>query len=208
MNGPDENPGFQSRRATLEDLPELRGLWHGARLPEENLEKRFTEFQVATSPEGNIVGAVGLQIHKQNGFIHSEAYTDPNIGVQIRPLLWQRVFAVAKNNGLHRLWTLPTASFYREQGFVDTDPNLRAKVPEVFGNPGADWITLKLRDDSPAAISAEQEFEVFAMAQRQESERRISQAKAFRAIAYGLLFLALLGVAALAYVYSRVKRKR
>lgn len=210
MNGTAENPtpNYQQRRATLEDLPELRSLWHNARLPVEDLEKRFTEFQVVTAPEGGIIGAVGLQLQKQHGLVHSEAFTDPALAVEVRPLLWQRIFAVAKNNGLLRLWTLPTASFYREQGFIDVDEALRAKLPEGFGNPAADWVSLKLKDDSQAAVSLEKEFEVFAMAQKQESERMITQAKALRIFAYGLLFLAMAGIAALAFFYNRVKNRK
>ena len=209
MNLAEENtnPEYQARRATLEDLPALRSLWHNARLPEADLEKRFTEFQVVPAADGNILAAVGLQMLKQNGYIHSEAFTDPELDAELRPLLWRRLLTVAKNNGLVRVWTLPTAHFYREQGFLDVDDALRQKVPAEFGNPGADWISLKLKDD--AVISAEREFEMFAMAQREESERMISQAKAFRVMAYGLLFLGMIGIAVLAYLYSRIsKRKR
>lgn len=208
MNGAEENttPNHQARRATLEDLPALRSLWHNARLPEADLEKRFTEFQVVDSADGNILGAVGLQILKQNGYIHSEVFSDPQNAQEVRPALWQRMLMVAKNNGLLRLWTLPTASFYREQGFLDVDGALRQKVPPEFGNPGADWISLKLKDD--AVISAEREFEIFAMAQREESQRMMSQAQSLKLFAYGLLFLALAGVAALAFIYRRVRKNR
>ena len=133
-------------------------------------------------------------------------FAEPNLATQLRPLLWQRMLTVAKNTGLLRLWTLPTAHFYREQGFTDVDAALKAKVPEEFGNPGADWISLKLKDD--AVISAEREFEIFAMAQREESERMMSQAKSLRLFAYGLLFLTLIGIGALAFVYSRIRKRR
>jgi N-acetylglutamate synthase-like GNAT family acetyltransferase len=208
MNGAEDitPPNYQARRATLEDLPALRSLWHQARLPEDELEKRFTEFQVVPGPDGTILGAVGMQMLKQNGYIHSETFAEPNLATQLRPLLWQRMLTVAKNTGLLRLWTLPTAHFYREQGFTDVDAALKAKVPEEFGNPGADWISLKLKDD--AVISAEREFEIFAMAQREESERMMSQAKSLRLFAYGLLFLTLIGIGALAFVYSRIRKRR
>ena len=208
MNEAEENatPTYQARRATLEDLPALRSLWHTARLPGEELEKRFTEFQVVPASDGNILAAVGLQMLRQQGYIHSEAFTDPALAAELRPLLWQRTLTVAKNNGLLRIWTLPTAHFYREQGFVDVDDALKQKVPAEFGNPGADWISLKLKDE--AVISAEREFEIFAMAQREESERMISRAKSFKVLAYGFLFLSLIGIAVLAYIYTRVSRRR
>jgi N-acetylglutamate synthase-like GNAT family acetyltransferase len=208
MNGAEENtlPKYQARRATLEDLPALRSLWDRAKLPTQELEKRFTEFQVVPGDDGNILAAVGLQLLKQNGYIHSEVFSDPSFAVEVRPPLWHRIITVAKNNGLHRLWTLPTAAFYREQGFLDVDEGLRQKIPVEFGNPGADWISLKLKDE--AVISAEREFEIFAMAQREESARMISQAQSLRLIAYILLFVSLIGVAVLAFVYSRIRRNR
>jgi N-acetylglutamate synthase-like GNAT family acetyltransferase len=210
MNGSAENPtpSYQSRRATLEDLPELRSLWHHARLPLDDLEKRFTEFQLVTGPEGNIVGALGLQHHKQQGLIHSESFIRPDIAPEVRPLLWQRILAVAKNNGLIRLWVLPVASFYREHGFADVSDTLRAKLPEEFGNPAADWVSLKLKEESQSVDTIEKEFEVFAMAQKQESERLVSQAQSFKIIAYGLLFIVLAAVGVLAFVISRLRNRR
>jgi N-acetylglutamate synthase-like GNAT family acetyltransferase len=172
------------------------------------LEKRFTEFQLALGPDGRVAGSVGLQMIKQQGLLHGEAFTDPMLGPEIRPLLWQRILAVARNNGLIRLWTLPTTSFYREQGMQDVDEGTRAKIPEGFGNPNADWVTLKLKDDSQSSISIEKEFELFAQAQRTESERVMSQAKALRIVAYGLLALALIALTALAVIFARLRRKR
>lgn len=202
----NEIPEYQVRRATLEDLPELRALWQNAGLPAAEFEKRFTEFQLAVGSDEQVAGAVGLQMQKQQGLVHSEVFRDPMEGPAIRPLLWQRILTVAKNNGLARLWTLPTTSFYREQGMVDIDDATRAKMPEGFGSPNADWVTLKLKDESAPAVSIEKEFEIFAMAQKEESARVLSQAKAFRMLAYGLLILALAALGALAFVFSRLRR--
>jgi hypothetical protein len=126
----------------------------------------------------------------------------------VRPFLWQRILTVAKNNGLARLWVLPVASFYRENGFTEIDDTLRARLPEPFGNPAADWVSLKLKDESQSAAAIEREFEVFAMAQRQESERLMGQAQAFKVIAYGLLFVVLAAIGALAFFYSRIRNRR
>src|SRR3569623_3832469 len=173
MTGAEENeqPAYQMRRATLEDLPQLKLLWEQAHLPVANLDKRFTEFQLALAPDGTLAGSVGLQMFKQHGYIHSEVFSDPMLGPEIRLLLWPRLLAVAKNYGLIRLWTLPTTSFYREQGMIDVDETSRPKIPEVFGNPNADSVTLKLKEENQSAISLEKEFEIFAEAQRNESER-------------------------------------
>ncbi|HEV8543563.1 MAG TPA: hypothetical protein VGR78_14295 [Verrucomicrobiae bacterium] len=210
MNGADENaePAYQTRRATLEDLPELKRLWQEENLPAPELEKKFTEFQIALAPNGTVAGALGLQIQKQEGLIHSEVFSDVMRAAEIRSLLWPRLLAVAKNNGLIRVWALPTTSFYREQGMRDIDDATRAKMPEGFGSPNADWVILKLKEENHAAVSIEKEFEVFAQAQRAESERVMSQAKAFRILAYGFFILVLMALGALAVVFGKLRKKR
>jgi N-acetylglutamate synthase-like GNAT family acetyltransferase len=210
MNGDDESPesAYQTRRATLEDLPQLRALWQGAHLDPAELEKRFTEFQIALNGEGEVAGALGLQMNKVHGLVHSEVFANPQEAAEIRPLLWLRILTVAKNNGLGRLWALPTTSFYREQGMIDIDDALRAKLPEGFGSPMADWVTLKLKEENPGAGSIEKEFEIFAMAQRVESERVMNQAKTFKLMAYGLLVLVLGALGLLAFIVGRLRRNR
>jgi hypothetical protein len=173
-----------------------------------DLERRFTEFQVAFDGEDKLVGALGLHIQNNQGLVHSEAFSDLESAAQVRPLLWQRLMTVAKNNGLLRLWALPTTSFYREQGMTDIDEASRARLPEGFGSPLADWVTLKLRDDNPTVKNMEKEFEVFAMAQRAESDRMMDRAKAFRVLAYGLLVLALAALGLLAFVFGRLRQRR
>lgn len=209
MSDPDANglPAYQLRRATVDDLPELKALWTAERLPASELDKRFTEFQIAVDPEGRIAGALGLQIHKTQGLIHSECFLEIDRTVELRPLLWDRVLTVAKNHGLARLWMMPTAHFYREQGMEDASDALRAKLPESFGHPKVDWITLSLRDESQMAISVEKEFEIFAQAQKDETEQMMRRAKMFRALAYGLLVLAIGALAALLFVAKRTRKR-
>jgi len=140
--------------------------------------------------------------------VHSEAFANPGEAAEIRPLLWPRILTVAKNNGLVRLWALPTTSFYREQGMTDIDDALRAKLPEGFGSPLADWVSLKLKEENPGAGSIEKEFEIFAMTQRAESEKVMDQAKAFKLIAYSLLILVLGALGLLAFIIGKLKRNR
>ncbi|MCX6904373.1 MAG: hypothetical protein NTW03_13020, partial [Verrucomicrobia bacterium] len=96
---------FQVRRATVEDLPQLRPLWQAADLPVEGLEKRFTEFQVAQTDQGEIVAAIGLQISEGQGRLHSEAIGWFDSADQLRAQIWPRLQSVARNQGLSRLWT-------------------------------------------------------------------------------------------------------
>ena len=205
----DQQPRYELRRATLEDLPELKGLWLLGRLPGEELEKRFTEFQIAVDGAGSLRAAVGLHIEKSQGLIHSEAFADYAEAVEIRPLVWDRIISVAKNHGLVRLWALPTNSFFRQQGMTEVDPARRVTLPASFGNPNADWLSLKLRDDLPAVFAPEKEFELFAADQKESTERMIKQAQVFKLLAYLLLAFALAGLGALAFfAFKRAPRPK
>ena len=208
MSEEEKPAAYQVRRATLEDLPELKRLWEASRLSVDELEKRFTEFQIALDQWGQIAGSIGLKISKTNGLIHSETFTDLNQVSEIRPLLWERIVNVAKNHGLVRLWALPTTSFYRDMGMTDVDDTLKAALPEGFGNPFADWLTLKLKEDLPAN-AIEKEFELFFAAQKDASEKMIRQAAALKFVAYILLVLAIAGASFLAiFAFKRDPRRR
>jgi N-acetylglutamate synthase-like GNAT family acetyltransferase len=195
MSSEEQPPEYQLRRATLEDLGELKKLWELNHLPVEELEKRFTEFQVAIDAWQQVAGAVGLKISKTHGLIHNEAFKEMDKAEQIRPLLWERIMTVAKNHGLARLWALPTTSFFRQQGMTEIDDTLRARLPEGFGPPMADWLTLKLKEEAQQSVSLEKEFEIFAAAQKESTDRVMRQAATFKIFAYILLLFALAGAA-------------
>jgi len=201
-------PAPHCRRATLEDVPELKKLWQDARWESEELEKRFTEFQVATGPGGQVIAALGLHHRGQEGQVHSEVFLRPEMATELRPILWQRLLNIARNNGLARLWALPTASFYREQGMADIDDALRAKLPEGFGNPLADWVTLKLKDESAGPSLAEQQFALFKMSQEEAKERATAKAQAFRVFAYFLLIASMAGLVALLFLFKRLSNRQ
>ena len=209
MSPEETTPEYQLRRATLEDLPELKRIWAENRFEVESLEKRFTEFQLAIDAWGQIAGIIGLHIIKNEGVVHSEAFRDLNQSLEIRPLLWERILIVAKNHGLVRLWMLPTSTFYREQGMVEITETQRALLPEGFGSPLADWAILKLKDETQQALALEKEFEIFVANQRMKSERVIQQATVLRLVAYWLLILALAGAGFLAvFAFKRAPRRK
>ena len=99
---------FRVRRATIEDLPDLTALWQSMNLPVNGLDRRLTEFQVATDAAGKIVGAVGLQLVGKQGLVHSEGFTDFGVTDIVRPMLWERLQMVAANHGIVRAWTKET----------------------------------------------------------------------------------------------------
>src|SRR5580765_7664226 len=135
---------YRVRRATLEDIGNLTELWKTMRFPAEDLGKRVTEFQVAENAEGKLLGAIGLQMAEKQGRIHSEGFTDFSLAEQLRPLLWERIQALATNHGLLRLWTKEDAPFWNRCGLVKADEDALSKLPAVWRNEPANWLTLKL----------------------------------------------------------------
>jgi N-acetylglutamate synthase-like GNAT family acetyltransferase len=183
---------FQTRRATLDDLVELRKLWHQAGFPGGDLEKRLTEFQIAETADGTLLGCIGLQLESQQGKIHSETYCTPKAEDALRPRLWDRIQAVARNHGLCRLWTQSGIPFWRSQGFQQADASLLPKLPAGFGDPKQNWCTLKLREESAAGLSLEREFELFKQSQQDLSDRVLRQARILRVLAGVIAVLVLL----------------
>ncbi len=198
LNSPRmSSPKYRVRRATLDDLGQLMAIWESMKLPAEDLAKRVTEFQVAHDAEGNLLGGLGLQIAQRQGLVHSEAFSDFGLSDHLRPLLWDRVQAVATNHGLLRLWTAEQAPFWSHCGLQKPDPEAMEKLPPQWRGAGGSWLTLKLKDDVEEVISAEKEFALFMESEKQRSQRAIRQAKVLKTIAtfiaFGLLVLVAIG---------------
>ena len=168
------------RRATLEDLPALKGLWEVSMLPATDLEKRLTEFQVVTRPDGVLLGAVGMRLGGGQGSIHSEAFYQTDQAPELRPILWNRLQVLARNLGMSRLWTRHKDDFWRQAGFHEaSEPDTR-RLPPAFGDGQSAWLTLALQGEQMLKGSLEQELEAFQREQREESERLIRQANTMK----------------------------
>jgi N-acetylglutamate synthase-like GNAT family acetyltransferase len=190
------------RRANVDDLAGLRTLWERAHLQVLDLEKRLTDFQLIATPEGDLIGALGLQIDQKQGCVHSEAYLRPEDASVARPLLWERIQTLARNHGLARLWTRESAAAWGEFGFVEPTTEQAARLPAAFGAGRGQWFTLGLRDESAATISVEREFELFQLAQRARTEELLLRAKRLKiaVVSVVLLFAAAAMVAALVFL--------
>lgn len=191
------SPQYRIRRATLDDLDALTALWRTMSFPADVLVKRVTEFQVAESAEGKVVGAVGLQIAQKQGLLHSEAFSDFSVSDHLRPLIWERFQSIATNHGLLRLWTFEQAPFWSHCGPQKADGEALQKLPATWQGLSGSWLTLKLREDVEEIISAEKEFALFMESEKQRSQRAIQQAKFLKVfatlLAFGLLALVALG---------------
>jgi N-acetylglutamate synthase-like GNAT family acetyltransferase len=173
---------YRVRRATTDDLEQLRAVLAAVALPAMELEKQFTDFQVAESPDGQIVGAVALQIAGADGKIHSETFADFALSDTLRPLLWQRLEVVAHNHGLFRLWTAETAPFWKKDaGFSAA----AGSPPEAFGPAGGSWLSLRLKDEGADPNLLEAQFNAFREAERARREKLLQSAAALKT--FGLL---------------------
>ena len=187
---------YRVRRATTDDMDQLVSLWRSAQLPAQELDKRFTEFQVVEHADGKILGAIGLQILGSEGKIHSEAYSDFGLTDELRPLLWERLRGVANNHGLFRIWTDEPAPFWKKNcGFTNATADAIAKIPAQFGGGKMNWLFLQLKEDRAAPGSLEAEFARFKAEEKERNEKMLQQARLFKGIALGLSILLFIFVA-------------
>jgi N-acetylglutamate synthase-like GNAT family acetyltransferase len=201
MNSPD----YRVRRATLDDLDALNGLWASMRFPATDLKNRLTEFQLAENADGKVIAAIGFQFIQRQGLIHSEAFVDFAIADQVRPLLWTRIQSLAMNHGIARLWTREGAPFWTHNGLQPADPETLQRLPEAWNRSETGWLTMRLKDED-VLLSIDKELEMFKAAEKQSTAATLGQArkvKLFFTVVGILISLALLAAA----VYVLLNRR-
>lgn len=200
MNSTD----YRVRRATLEDIDSLTVIWQSMHFPIDELARRITEFQVAESGVGELLGAVGLHVSGRQGLVHSEAFGDFALAEHLRPLLWDRLQSVANNQGLLRVWTQERAPFWSHCGLVKPDAAALEKLPAAWRELSGGWLTLKLREDVERLTSVDKEFGIFMQAERARTQRSLQRGKVMKAIAT-LIAIGLLGlvIAGALYIYRQ-----
>jgi N-acetylglutamate synthase-like GNAT family acetyltransferase len=161
-------PQFVTRRATVDDLPQLISLWQLEQLPAEALEKRLTEFQIVSDDAGRVLAALGFQISGAQGLVHSECIAQPEIADTLRELLWKRLYVMIQNHALERLWTPLNVPFWREKGFERAHAEQLAALPAQFADAGRDWQVKTLRAATASAV-LEREFAQLKALQQQEA---------------------------------------
>lgn len=174
---------YRARRATTDDVAALVPLWQSAHLPANELDKRFTEFQVVESEDGELLGAIGLQIAGTDGKIHGEAYADFALTDALRPLLWERIKTVATNHGLFRLWTDEPAPFWKKEcGFVPPSAEALPKFPAQFERVGSTLLLLQLKEDRAEPEALDAEFNRFKAEEKMRTEKMFQQARLLKGI--------------------------
>ncbi len=188
-------PSQQVRRATIEDLPKLVPLWQQENLPSADLEKRFKEFQVVEGPDGEVLGALGLQMAGLEGRVHSEVFLHSDQADALREQLWGRVQVIAGNFGVFRIWTQLATPFWRSNGFRAAPAEVAAKLPPAFAGEPQPWWYAQLKEEpAEAPVSLDKEFALFRELERERTEKIFRQARAMK------LFAALIALAVLLFV--------
>ncbi len=197
------------RRATLDDLPTLLGLWEVNRLPALELERHLTEFQVVSRPDGVVVGAIGLRSCGAQGLVHSEAFYSPHLADSVRAAVWPRLQVVARNQRLGRLWLRGELSAgWEALGFKRAVPNDFKKLPPVLADDPGPWFTAPLVDETALAEVIEREVVVFQEEAKAENERLRRQALWFKWLAGLIAFGFLAGAMWVLYkVFSHSRRR-
>lgn len=162
--------------------------------PTQDLARRVTEFQVAEGADGKVLGAVGLQIAERQGLLHSEAFSDFALAEQLRPLLWDRVHALATNHGLLRLWTQEGAPFWNHCGLAKAEAEALEKLPLLWRGPSSPWLTLKLKDDVETVMSLDKEFALFMQSEKQRTHQVFQQARMLKTAATVIAIALLIAV--------------
>jgi N-acetylglutamate synthase-like GNAT family acetyltransferase len=189
---------YRVRRATLDDVRALLGLWQSMDFPAQELAKRVTEFQIAERIDGALAGAIGLEIAERQGRVHSEAFTDFALAEPLRPLLWERIQIVAANHGLLRLWSREQAPFWSHCGLAMADSEALETLPSAWREHRFGWRTVKLREDLGSTLATEHQFALFMAAEKERTKRLLRRAailKWLAILAAVVVFIVAMGAA-------------
>lgn len=196
---------FRVRRATIDDLPTLKALWDSMQIPNADLDKRLTEFQVAEADDGQVVGTVGFQIVQRHGLVHSEAFSDFGVADQVRPLFWQRLNALALNHGVARLWTRENSPFWTHNGLQPADEDARKRLPEQWDRSAPRWLTLRLKDEDVIA-SLDKEFDMFVAAEKARTAAALESARKLKTAVVWIVMLLVLALTSWALYLVVIRR--
>jgi N-acetylglutamate synthase-like GNAT family acetyltransferase len=200
------NPqNLRIRRATVDDRPALQDIWLSMRLPADELDSRFTEFQVIEA-DGQVAGAIGFQIIGTAALLHSEGYIDFAIADAARQLFWDRIQALSSNYGVFRLWTQENSPFWLRWGFQPADDELLARLPGEWKTSDGKWFTLELKDEDAVNTALEEQFADFMADEKKQAAGVTAQARKISVFLSILFFLiGILGCAAAFYLFIRFR---
>jgi N-acetylglutamate synthase-like GNAT family acetyltransferase len=180
--GMNPQPGLRVRRATLDDLAALRTIWLSMRLTADELEKRLKEFQVVENADGNVLGAVGIQVSKQYALLYGEGYSDFSVADAARELFWQRIQTLAANHGIFRIWTQETSPFWTRWGFQPANAEILSRLPDEWKASEGKWLTLELKNEAAVTAALENKFAGFLDAEKKQTARVAEKARTLKTV--------------------------
>jgi N-acetylglutamate synthase-like GNAT family acetyltransferase len=173
---------FSVRRATTDDRESLKALWRSMLLPADELEPRLTEFQVVETADGQLLGAIGIQIVRQHARLHSEGYLDFAHADEARQLFWKRVQTLASNHGVFHVWTQENSPFWSQLGFRSANAARLAELPPEWQPTRGEWFMLQLKDEQAIVNALGKDFAAFMSAEKRNTERTYEQARTLKTI--------------------------
>ena len=179
---------METRRANVDDIPQLVKFWDTQKAPSKELEKRLTDFQIVHDDKGAVLATLGMRVVEKQGKLYGEYYSSPDQAGVLRKMLWERIERVCKNTGLIRIWCLEPIGPWSGFGFKPIEKPGSPRLPELLGSASDPWAALTLIHDTDEKIILEKEFEMFIQSEKNSSEQMMKQAKALRLFAFFLLF--------------------
>ncbi|HUA64357.1 MAG TPA: hypothetical protein VME24_00815 [Alphaproteobacteria bacterium] len=170
------------RRATTDDREGLKALWRSMLLPADELERRLTEFQVFETADGQLLGAIGIQIVRQHARLHSEGYLDFARAEEARQLFWNRIQILASHHGVFRLWTQGSSPFWSQLGFRSASADKLSELPPEWRASRGEWYQLQLKDEQAIVDALGGDFAAFMSAERRNTERTYERARTLKTI--------------------------
>jgi len=118
----------QIRLAMVEDEVQIRELLREAQLPFEDISEHLKNFLVAEH-KNVIVGTIGLQIYGELALLRSLVVAPSYMNKGIGRMLYGRIIAYARLNGVRELYLLTTTAdrLFRKLGFSKVE---RTELPE------------------------------------------------------------------------------
>lgn len=176
------------RRATIDDLATLKSIWQSMQLSADTLESQITHFQIVERG-GEVLGAIGFEIRRTAGLLHSEGYSDFSIADDARKLFWERLQNLAANHGVFRLWTQENSPFWLRWGFQPAAEENMQRLPAEWRDREGQWFTLELKNEDAVQSALSGQFAAHSLEEKRQSAEAVARAKKFSAVICILLFL-------------------
>ena len=135
---------------------------------------------MAGEGEGVLLGAIGLMVEGNDALLHSEALAPGDEGDEIRAALWRRLQIVARNQGIHRLWTQEDADYWRTGGFGAAPAETVSAATAAFVDKTSTWLVCDLIDPAKAKQLVTEQMAIWHATRTQEADELQGKIRAFR----------------------------